>query len=148
MNPDCIDWLRSFYGQEWWLCSHFHGLCSWLRCCKLHSYFPIFFPIIITGRHHTPTARGAHMHAYTKAHFLVTLHTLQKSQNQKPATDVGRCSSQLKENCNRNSVAGRLSPAGFLMPFQWSACSCSANHDIWVSSFSVPRESHCHWIPK
>lgn len=64
--------------------------------------------------------------------WLCTHYKHPKTESLSSIIDVGFRSQQLKANCNRNSVVGRLSPAGFLMPVQWSACSCSVIHDIWV----------------
>lgn len=122
MNPDCIDWLSSFYGQEWWRCSQFHGLRSWLRCRELCGHFPAFSPIIICGRKDTNSQEVV----YTCMHSSIFRCVCAFSS----AIDVGCCSGQLKENCNRNSIVGRLSPASFLIRFQRSACSCSTIDDI------------------
>lgn len=62
-----------------------HGLCSWLRCCELCSYFPVFSPIIITGRQCTPAARMVHISCmHNGIYFLMALHTLQKARHRRP----------------------------------------------------------------
>lgn len=90
-----------------------------------HIWSVASFTVISLFSFQSSSAAGS---SCERSYTPVDLHMLQTHMHRRPfpfVTDVGCHSQQLKENCSRNSAVERLSPADFLVIFQWSACSYS-----------------------
>lgn len=95
------------------------------------SYFPVFLPIIITSRKHTP-ANQVHKHACAMTYFSCGSAHIANSQAQKPFPPIkmwAAVSSSLGRTVIGTASWGDYHLPACLIPFQ-SFHSCSAIHDI------------------